>query len=468
MMESDLKSDKMDLLSTSMQESGLFSDQTEADWQRFADGMETDELLDSILTGSNREVQNNGFDRPLSDTSSDSGCNLEQQILSPDLGDCIPNHEDDDEDESSQAVVNPRTNSPEPETVSFDTGATTIILPVITPKSVKVIKSTSAQKRRRASASSNDSGVDDASLITHKVVSKKSKYPALELTEEERRICEREGIKLPSHYPLSREEERNLKKIRRKIRNKESAQSSRRRKKEYLDNMEDRVRACTEENNQLHKRIEQLESQNKTLAGQLKRLHQIIVSGGFTTRQNQTSTAMMVLLLSTALFLFPGFKDHQESQKSEVDISQAIKVPPIPGQSRSLLQFAPTIKEEFNVAPESSVEAKNVNKIKEEVMEASSPFHDHDYFVVNTQPAAHKKKKVSYIEADVPPQGYGFVEAGTGTILGGGGGEKSGIFGEDDVFVVVEDDDESQLNVNVTGSGSGTRTVVLHVPKDIK
>ena len=107
----------------------------QADWQRFADGMETDELLDSILTGSNREVQNNGFDRPLSDTSSDSGCNLEQQILSPDLGDCIPNHEDEDEDESSQAVVNPRTNSPEPETVSFDTGATTIILPVITPVS---------------------------------------------------------------------------------------------------------------------------------------------------------------------------------------------------------------------------------------------------------------------------------------------------------------------------------------------
>ena len=116
---------------------------------------------------------------------------------------------------------------------------------------------------------------------------------------------------MPSHYPLSREEERNLKRIRRKIRNKESAQSSRRRKKEYLDNMEDRVRACTEENSQLHKRIEQLESHNKTLASQLKRLHQIIVSGGFTTRQNQTSTAMMVLLLSTALFLFPGFKDHQ-------------------------------------------------------------------------------------------------------------------------------------------------------------
>ena len=147
---------------------------------------------------------------------------------------------------------------------------------------------------------------------------KKGKYPALELNEEERRLCEREGIKLPTHYPLSREEERNLKRIRRKIRNKVSAQDSRKRKKEYLDCMEDRVRACTEENSQLHKRIEQLETQNKTLAGQLKRLHQIIVNGGFSNRQNQTSTAMMVLLLSTALFLFPGFREHQGSASNAV------------------------------------------------------------------------------------------------------------------------------------------------------
>ena len=54
-------------------------------------------------------------------------------------------------------------------------------------------------------------------------------------------------------------------------------------------------------------KIKALESQNKTLAAQLRRLHQIVVNGGL--RQGQTSTALMVLLLSTALFLIPGFRD---------------------------------------------------------------------------------------------------------------------------------------------------------------
>merc|ERR1719245_2294460 len=169
--------------------------------------------------------------------------------------------------------VSPVTLLQDPE-LQTATGTTTIILPIVqsgqtfqqSPVSVTPLRLAPrdpgpAAKRRRVSASSSDSGVED------------------------------------SHYPITREEERNLKKIRRKIRNKLSAQDSRKRKREYLDNMEDRVKSASDENQELQEKIKALESQNKTLAAQLRRLHQIVVNGGL--RQGQTSTALMVLLLST-------------------------------------------------------------------------------------------------------------------------------------------------------------------------
>lgn len=438
-----------DILSASIQQSGINATTQEINRLGSWDS-ETDALLDSILTGSGDEKL--AFDEgPLSDTSSDSGI-IEQQLLSPSVDGSVSPHStsnidlieyinETDEDTPMQAV-NPVTNSPDPvELSSLPTGTTTIILPVITSNTNKKSCSSSSStrhappvKRRRTSASSNDSGLDDFTP-SHSG----SQYPALKLTEEEKRLCEREGIRLPSNYPLTREEEKNLKKIRRKIRNKVSAQDSRKRKKEYIDAMEERVRSCTEENDSLHKKIELLETQNKTLASQLRRLHQIIVNGGL--KQNQTSTAMMVLLLSTALFLIPGMREQSESkQQTEIDISQAIKVPPMPGQSRSLLQF-PQIKQEIAdevVVPAAAVDEKHI-----------IPHNDHDYFAHHkTEFYTNEAKFKNYIVDDVPPEGYGpSVE----------------------VKMEYEHNEDRELNVNVTSGGEGVmRTVVLHVPKDIK
>ncbi|XP_040580425.1 uncharacterized protein [Lepeophtheirus salmonis] len=352
-------------------------------------------------------------------------------------------------------------------------GTTTILLPVIKSVRQTVNLNKNSTKRRRASLSSNDSGHDDSqgnnTTIVHghsggdsssssssPPVAKQGKYLALELTAEEQRLCEREGIKLPSHYPLSREEEKNLKRIRRKIRNKESAQHSRRRKKEYVDSMEDRVRICTEENEELKSKIQLLETQNKTLASQLRRLHQIIVSGGGFNKQNQTSTALMVLLLSTALFLIPGFQNKTEA-KTELELPSSVKVSSASsgsseGHSRSLLQFAPSsIKTEYASEPEAPLSSTSssggvvVGRLGRNKMGGSAHF-DHDYL--------SSQKVNNYIEDDAPPRGYGpSIYASSSSV----GNAKQGIKPS------LED---RRLNVNI--SHGAVRTVLLHVPKDIK
>ncbi|XP_045154380.1 cyclic AMP-responsive element-binding protein 3-like protein 4 isoform X2 [Echinops telfairi] len=171
------------------------------------------------------------------------------------------------------------------------------------------------------------------------------------LTEEEKYLLGQEGVSLPSHLPLTKvtcslaqgaqvkappwlprnqdsrawvggwggqgsrtdtprarvdpqAEERVLKKVRRKIRNKQSAQESRRRKKEYIDGLEGRVATCSAQNQELQKKVQELERHNISLVAQLRQLQALITQTS--NKAAQTSTCVLILLFSLTLIILPS------------------------------------------------------------------------------------------------------------------------------------------------------------------
>lgn len=73
----------------------------------------------------------------------------------------------------------------------------------------------------------------------------------VQLSAEERRTLIQEGYPVPTRLPLTKSEEEALKIVRRKIKNKLSAQESRRKRKEYMDTLEQRCQGYFNENTQL-------------------------------------------------------------------------------------------------------------------------------------------------------------------------------------------------------------------------
>ncbi|XP_057404062.1 cyclic AMP-responsive element-binding protein 3 isoform X2 [Balaenoptera acutorostrata] len=100
------------------------------------------------------------------------------------------------------------------------------------------------------------------------------------LTEEEKRLLEKEGLTLPGTLPLTKMEEQVLKRVRRKIRNKKSAQESRRKKKVYVGRLESR-----------------------SLLDQLRRLQAIMIQTA--NKASSGSTCVLVLLFSFCLLFVP-------------------------------------------------------------------------------------------------------------------------------------------------------------------
>lgn len=152
----------------------------------------------------------------------------------------------------------------------------------------------------------NDVSVTQTGGTTPPVIQRPQEKQPFYLTEEERRTLVAEGLPVPSSLPLTKVEERALKKVRRKIKNKISAQESRRKKKEYMETLEKRVENCSCENLELRKKVDSLESTNRSLISQLQKLQSIIaakVPRTVTARSTQTSTCLMVVVLCFAVFL---------------------------------------------------------------------------------------------------------------------------------------------------------------------
>ncbi|GFO46294.1 cyclic amp-responsive element-binding protein 3-like protein 3 [Plakobranchus ocellatus] len=157
-------------------------------------------------------------------------------------------------------------------------------------------------------------------------------FPELRLTDEEKELLAREGVTLPTNLPLTRDEERVLKAVRRKIRNKISAKESRKRKQGYVDGLEQRVKMCTAENRELLKKVETLEKQNVSLITQLKRVQSLV---GKSKMPAQASTCVMVLLLSFAFFVVPNLNPFGSEDESLPSLSG--QTPSVRGKARSLL-----------------------------------------------------------------------------------------------------------------------------------
>ncbi|XP_041980715.1 cyclic AMP-responsive element-binding protein 3-like protein 1 isoform X2 [Aricia agestis] len=224
-------------------------------------------------------------------------------------------------------------------------------------------------------------------------------YPRLVLTAEERRLLAKEGITLPTSYPLTKHEERELKRIRRKIRNKISAQDSRKRKKEYVDGLEDRVKQCTAENQTLIRRIKILQSQNQSLSQQLKRLQSVLstVTGG--GKSAQPATCLLVLLLSVALVALPSVRDELRAPRTAPAAAPAAP----PALTRALLSAT-------KMAPDETVIDDGEFNMDELITFNRQHHSDHDYQVVkhlDSKPLDAKPLPGGYvdlpIDEDWPP-----------------------------------------------------------------
>eukprot|EP00123_Amoebidium_parasiticum_P019904 comp36104_c0_seq1/m.47323 comp36104_c0_seq1/g.47323 ORF comp36104_c0_seq1/g.47323 comp36104_c0_seq1/m.47323 type:complete len:354 (-) comp36104_c0_seq1:451-1512(-) len=128
------------------------------------------------------------------------------------------------------------------------------------------------------------------------------------LTEAERRTLTARGYVLDECVPLTKAEERRLRQERRKLRNKESAKESRRKKVDYVKGLERRVELCTAQSVDLQRKCNVLEANNTSLLAQVQALQQQVHD--LTARLAGTkghSLPVLVFLFAFCFVVSPSF-----------------------------------------------------------------------------------------------------------------------------------------------------------------
>ena len=112
--------------------------------------------------------------------------------------------------------------------------------------------------------------------------------------------------------PLTSEEEKHLKRQRRLIKNRESAQLSRQKRKQYVEELESRVKALLNETEQLRSKVQESNQKTQKLEQQVVYLQSLVKQGHTAVSQdtkgfNKHSTATAGLCMFVILFSFGLF-----------------------------------------------------------------------------------------------------------------------------------------------------------------
>lgn len=178
----------------------------------------------------------------------------------------------------------------------------------IGPRQKKLSKAKKPRLEIKVEPESDNEYQEDISYV--EATNKQTESNKFHVTQEEQEVLDREGWELT---------EKNLKKARRKIKNKISAQESRKRKRDYLNGLEERLTDFTTENQQLKRDLEKERNEKKSILSQLRELQAVVGSRfqpkNVKTSGTQTSAAVMVVLLCCTIFkgTFSSSNDNEQN-----------------------------------------------------------------------------------------------------------------------------------------------------------